>query len=132
MESGPDKEVKPSVGYYTQLLYGQNSGDRYLPAESKIDNNGNDVRSRIASSIVRDSPTGDLIIKLVNLLPAAVNSQLNLPADAKDKQAKVTVLSGDPDDQNAKPVEKALEASDKLSYTLPPYSFSVIRFSAKE
>ena len=88
--------------------------------------------SRIASSIVRDSQTGDLIIKLVNLLPAAVNSQLNLPADAKDKQAKVTVLSGDPDDQNAKPVEKALEASDKLSYTLPPYSFSVIRFSAKE
>ncbi len=127
-----NKEVKPSVGYYTQLLYGQNSGDRYLPAESKIDNNRNDVRSRIASSIVRDSPTGDLIIKLVNLLPAAVNSQLNLPADAKDKQAKVTVLSGDPDDQNAKPVEKALEASDKLSYTLPPYSFSVIRFSAKE
>ena len=54
-----NKEVKPSVGYYTQLLYGQNSGDRYLPAESKIDNNRNDVRSRIASSIVRDSKTGD-------------------------------------------------------------------------
>ena len=127
-----NKEVKPSVGYYTQLLYGQNSGDRYLPAESKIDNNRNDVRSRIASSIVRDSKTGDLIVKLVNLLPATVHSQLNLPEDVKDKQAKAIVLSGDPDDRNAKPVEKALTASEKLAYTLPPYSFSVIRFSAKE
>lgn len=127
-----NKEVKPSVGYYTQLLYGQNSGDRYLPAESKIDNSRNDVRSRIASSIVRDSKTGDLIIKLVNLLPVEVNTQMNLPADAKDKQAKAIVLSGDPDDRNAKPVEKALTASEKLAYTLPPYSFNVIRFSAKE
>lgn len=127
-----NKEVKPSVGYYTQLLYGQNSGDRYLPAESKIDNSRNDVRSRIASSIVRDSKTGDLIIKLVNLLSVEVNTQMNLPADAKNKQAKAIVLSGDPDDRNAKPVEKALTASEKLAYTLPPYSFNVIRFSAKE
>ena len=39
-----NREVKPTVGYYTQQLYGQNSGDTYLPADRKIDNPRQDVQ----------------------------------------------------------------------------------------
>ena len=61
-----NREVKPTVGYYTQQLYGQNSGDTYLPADRKIDNPRQDVQKRIGTSVVRDSKTGDWIVKLVN------------------------------------------------------------------
>lgn len=71
-----NREVKPTVGYYTQLLYGQNSGDSYLPADRKIDNPRQDVQKRIGTSVVRDSKTGDWIVKLVNLLPVPVKAKV--------------------------------------------------------
>lgn len=122
-----NQEVKPTVGYYTQLLYGQNSGDSYLPSESRIDNSRADVGKRIASSVVRDSRTGDIIVKLVNLLPVAVNAEVNLPAGIGGMQAALHVLSGKPDDREAKPVESTLEVSDAFPYRMPAYSLSVIR-----
>ena len=68
--------MKPTVGYYTQQLYGQNSGDTYLPADRKIDNPRQDVQKRIGTSVVRDSKTGDWIVKLVNLLPVPVKTKV--------------------------------------------------------
>ena len=63
-----NREVKPTTGYYVQKLYGQNAGNEYLPSKITLDNRDDQVRKRIASSIVRDSASGDVIVKLVNLL----------------------------------------------------------------
>lgn len=124
-----NQEVKPTVGYYAQLLYGQNSGDTYLPADRKIDNPRADVQKRIASSVVRDSRTGDLIIKLVNLLPVPVKTSVDCP-DMPSSEAVLKVLSGKPTDREAKPVESSLQVSGKFSYEMPAYSLSVIRIPA--
>ena len=124
-------EVKPTVGYYVQQMFGRNAGDTYLPADIKTDNSRADVRCRIASSVVTDSTTGDMTVKLVNLLPVEVNATLNLPEGAADGQAHLTVLKGSPADKAARPEESAISLGGRPAYTMPPYSFSVIRISDK-
>ena len=62
-----NREVRPTTGYYVQKLYGQNAGDHYIPSQINLDNQDGRVKLRVGSSIVRDSKTGDVIVKLVNL-----------------------------------------------------------------
>ena len=121
-------EVKPTVGYYTQLMYGQNTGTEYLPSEVKVNIRRESVRKRIGVSVVRDAHTGDMIVKLVNLLPVAASMEVELPSlEGMKKTAVKTVLAGDPKDKNARPVESAMEVSEKFAHELPAYSFTVIR-----
>lgn len=125
-----NKEVKPTVGYYTQQLFGQNSGDTYIPTERKVDNTRMDVQKRIASSVIRDSRTGDLIVKLVNLLPVSVKTALEFPGLA-NSSAVLHVLSGKPSDQHVRPQESTTNVSEKFDYEMPAYSLSVIRIPSQ-
>lgn len=55
------------------------------------------MQKRFASSIVRDSASGDVIVKLVNLLPVEVNTHVDLSGiGAVQPSAKRTVLTGKP------------------------------------
>lgn len=121
-------EVKPTVDYYVQQMYGQNAGSEYLPSVLTVDNRRHDVRSRVGVSVVKDGETGDLIVKLVNLLPVAVKADVEIPSLAgRQAEGQRTVLSGRPSDTNAIPVESAMEIGEKLPYEMPAYSFTVIR-----
>ena len=123
-----NSEVKPTVGYYTQLLYGQNAGTEYLASDVRVKTRQDAVKKRIGVSVVRDAHTGDMIVKLVNLLPVAAKMDVELPSlDGMKKTAVKTLLAGDPKDKNAKPVESTMEVSEKFAYELPAYSFTVIR-----
>lgn len=120
-------EVKPTVGYYVQKLYGQHSGDEYLTSKIELSDNRDDVQKRIAKSIVRDSKTGDVIVKLVNMLPVEVNAKLDLTGiNITNPVASRTLLTGTPDDKSAKPVSDSFNAGDNCK--LPAYSFTVLRF----
>ncbi len=125
-------EVKPTVGYYVQKLFGQNSGTKYIPSEIKLSENSEDAKLRVKMSVVKDEKTGDVILKLVNLLPKEVNSNIDLseiiPAQL---EADLTILKGKPDDKNARPEYKKIQVNNTLNYTLPAYSFSVIRLKTK-
>nr|WP_235891756.1 alpha-L-arabinofuranosidase C-terminal domain-containing protein [Flavobacterium gawalongense] len=119
-------EVRPTVGYEVQKLYGQNAGDQYIPSEISLSNNQENVKNRIALSVVRDSKSNDLIVKLVNLLPVAVNASVDLKnANLGNKEAVKTVLKGDPADRNAKPVVAACAVSELMNAELPAYSFTL-------
>lgn len=121
-------EVKPTVGYYTQLLYGQNAGTEYLPSDVQVKTRQDAVKKRIGVSVVRDEHTGDLIVKLVNLLPVSAKANIELPSlECMNKSAVKTVLAGGPKDKLAKPVESTLEVDESFVYELPAYSFTVIR-----
>lgn len=125
-------EVKPTVGYYVQKLYGQNAGDEYLTGNLKVTTHREDVRKRVAASVVRDSKTNEVMIKLVNLLPVPVKStidvnEINLPQTT----ASVTLLTGKPDDKEAKPVTSEIIISNEFTYEMPAYSFVVIRAKAQ-
>lgn len=121
-------EVKPTVDYYVQKMYGQNAGSEYLPSTLTVDNRRHDVRSRVGVSVVKDGESGDLVVKLVNLLPVAVKADVEIPSLAGHQAVgQKTVLSGRPSDTNAVPVESAMEIGEKFPYEMPAYSFTVIR-----
>ncbi|WP_114783354.1 alpha-L-arabinofuranosidase C-terminal domain-containing protein [Botryobacter ruber] len=121
-------EVKPTVGYEVQKLFGRNSGDEYLPSTVSLDNNQEAVSKRVAVSVVRDSKTNDVIVKMVNLLPVPVNSNLDLKAlGTTGTSAVKTTLQGKPGDRKLQPVETDVAVSELAQTELPAYSCTVIR-----
>jgi len=125
-------EVKPSVDYYVQQLYGHNTGNRYIPSAINLSNHQLPVKRRFGVSVVQDDKTGDLIIKLANLLPVDINSNLDLSKYDILGEARLTILQGEPPDENARPVEKSIEVSKNFNYQVPRYSFNVIRLSIEK
>lgn len=123
--------VNPSVDYYVQMLYGRNSGDRYVPAQATLDSEDEAVRVRVGHSIVLDSKTGDYILKFVNLLPVSVKAQANITGlkGVKNKVADAMVLTGAPTDKDVKPVAKQVKVPSDgvINYEMPAYSFTVVR-----
>lgn len=125
-------EVKPTVNYHVQRLFGQHAGDQYIPVEVMLSNNEDGVRKRIATSVVSDSKTGDLILKLVNVLPVAVNSTIDLEGyGINHENAEMIVLAGNPDDKNLTPEKTKLTVSESLIAELQPYSLTVIRLKTE-
>lgn len=126
-----NREVKPTTGYYVQKLYGQNAGDSYIPSEVRLDNPDSRVKIRIGSSIVRDSKTGDWIVKLVNFLPVGVEADIHLPGiGTVHPSAERTVLTGTPE-ATPVPVTDTIEVGESFKQQLPAYSFTVIRLKIK-
>jgi alpha-L-arabinofuranosidase len=124
--------VKPTVGYEVQKLYGNNSGNEYLPGTINVSNNQDAVKNRIAYSIIRDTKSKDVVVKLVNLLPVAVKSSIDLKdINLASTKAIKTVLQGNPDDRDVKPISTDFTVSDKFNIELAPYSFTVIRIKIK-
>lgn len=123
-----NSEVKPTTGYQVQKLYGQHSGDLYVTNSLSVPTRDDKVRKRIASSVVRDSKTGDLIVKLVNLLPVSIKTQVKMNAfELMESKAKRIVLTGKTDGKNLKPVEDQIAVNTDFPCELPAYSFTVIR-----
>lgn len=115
-------------GYYTQMIFGNNSGDSYITNHLHIDNRNEDVRKRIATSTVYDSLTGDLIIKMVNLLPTEVNTTIEAnDCNIHNTTASCTILTGNPTDRNSVPSTHTIEVTGLFDYKMPPYSFTTIR-----
>ena len=119
-------EVKPTVGYYVQKLFGENTGDEYIASRVQLSDNHDKVRKRVACSVVRDNASGDLIIKLVNLLPVSVKVDLSGFQAGNNSWTKTT-LSGTPEDKSSRPVAGTLSAGAVKSLEIPAYSFTVLR-----
>jgi alpha-L-arabinofuranosidase len=124
-------EVKLTEGYYVQQLFGQNSGDFYVQNELKISNNDENVHKQIAASVVRESKSGDLILKLVNILPVEINAKIETNSVDKPLSAVKTVLAGKPQDKNIKPEVSSIAVNGNFNCQLPPYSLTIIRLKYK-
>ncbi len=83
--------VYPSINYQVQRLFGANGGDTLLPA--KIE--GVETGVRLTCSAVRDSVSGEVILKVVNGEDRALTASVELAGgDAKDYHLVATVLTG--------------------------------------
>lgn len=121
-------EVKPTVGYYVQKLYGENAGDEYLSTSVRMDRQTDAVVKRLAVSTVIDTKSGDLIIKLVNMLPVAIKPTLTIKGhDLENTAITKVLLSGEPSSKTARPVVIQCDVNEMLGSELPPYSFTVYR-----
>ncbi len=125
-------EVFPTTDYYVQMLFGQNSGDLYLASSVKLSDSKKEIRKRVATSLVRDSKTGDYILKICNLLPVELHSKINLNGvPVQEGSATWQILTGKQDDEKAKPQSQSIVVGQTFDCTLPAYSFSVIRMKAE-
>ena len=128
-----NEEVKPTVGYYTQQMYGLNAGNEYFASTITLDNGLDAVKKRVGVSVVKNSVSGDYIVKLVNMLPVEVCSEVEFEGVAfVNSKAQKTVLTGSPSDENVTPLKEEMEMREHgFTYTLPSYSFTVIRIGRK-
>lgn len=124
--------VKPATGYYVQQLFGQNQGDQYIPAKAMFSVSAEKVKKRIAYSIVKDSKSNELIVKLVNLLPVRVTVSLEETLlQTGDAPVIKTVLQGRPDSREIRPVQSDISMKASSSIDLAPYSFTLLRMKLK-
>jgi alpha-L-arabinofuranosidase len=128
-----NSEVKQTVNYYVQKLYGENAGSAYIENSLTVSDPKETVCKRVAASLVRDEKSGDIIIKLANLLPVEVATKVKLNDAANlNAQAIQTTLTGKPGDKKSLPVVETIAVSDNFTITLPAYSFKVIRVLVKK
>jgi len=132
-------EVKPTPNYYVQKMYGQNPGDNYLYSQVKISEDNPEAAKRIGISTTTNNATGDVIIKLVNMLPVALNPSIELqnivPKDQDKYKDKVTytILSGKPDSKSIQQTSSTtFTTQEALSKPIPAYSFVVIRIPTQK
>jgi alpha-L-arabinofuranosidase len=118
-------EVKPTVNYEVQKLFGNNAGNEYLPSVLKLSNEDDAVKKRLAISVVRDTTDGAVVVKLVNGLPVAASVQIDLGNLAAGAKADKTVIKGQPNDKALPVTVTTSSIGNVLEDTLPPYSFTV-------
>lgn len=124
--------VYPTISYEVQRLFGHNAGDTLLPAHLA----GGAAEVRLTCSVVRDSATGDVIVKLVNGEERAFTVHVVLGgAPAPRGPAVATVLTGaDADVANedgrppaARAAVEEFTAGAAFDRTLPAHSLTVLR-----
>lgn len=124
-------QVSPSVNYEVQRLFMHNSGDAYL--DSTLTAEGNDL----ACSTVRDSKSGDLIVKVVSRSTQPVKIQLKLKDIPKiSTSGTLTVLTGDPMTENkfgvppvVQPKSWTVQVPAEMELEVPPMSLAVLRIA---
>jgi len=127
-------KIAPTVNYYVQQLFSLNYGDTYFDNVVSLPKD-----STVAASCVRNSKTGKVILKLVNVGKTAqqVNVDLSSFSGLKTDAIK-TILTGTADDkntfekpQNVVPVKYAIKLKRKFEYKLPAMSLVVIELKTK-
>ncbi|MGI4863832.1 MAG: alpha-L-arabinofuranosidase C-terminal domain-containing protein [Janthinobacterium lividum] len=125
--------------YYVQQLYARNKGTRVLPVAMPGGvKNGTD---NLFASAVADEPAGEVVVKLINYSSSPRPVSLDLAgAKGLGKTGKAQVMAADLQTQNSLDQPKMLVpqtstfalSGAKVSYTLAPYSFTVLRLPAKK
>lgn len=115
-------EVRPTVNYRVQRLFGENAGAEYRPSALTVDTSDRAVRARVAASVTADAD-GASIVKLVNILPAPVSIK-GIPVAG---DAEITTLTGCADSRSDYSLAARRQAVEG-SVVLPPYSFVIIRY----
>lgn len=124
-------EVKPTTDYETMRLYGENGGDIYLDNVLDTDSDNDKVKARVAASVVKDSKSGDVIVKLVNLLPVETTVDVDITSEIPGEnplQSVRTVMTGTPSQSKASvKTDRVGLPSGHFLAPLPAYSFTIIR-----
>jgi len=122
-----------SVNYFVQQMFGQNAGDMVLPASVVPASSA----TNLAVSCVRDSKSGEVILKLVNVGPVAHSVRVELSgAERVGAQALKTELRGDPSAVNTfenpaavAPATTTIAVGNSFTTEAAANSLTVIRLS---
>ncbi len=133
--------VSPS--YWVQKMFIANRGDVLLPTQIKNAprlGDGENAPDAVVASASRIDASGDIVIKLANVLDRPQPVQVDLQGETRlAPNAIVEVIAGAPDDVNTvaepnKLVSRKTEipvAGPKFTYELPATSVSVLRLKTR-
>ena len=134
-----------TCSYYVQQLFGQSAGQYYYGDCVTIENpdcatrwqglpegqNGGNLQDQ---SVVLNTKTRRLYVKLCNAGEEAKKVNVNLSRFGIKKTATKTVITGKPDDENnyeAQPIQpqtETIKAQKKFTLDLAPYSFVMLEY----
>lgn len=129
-------DILLTANYYVQRLFSINNGDVYLPHSVSLpDGAGVDIEKTFATSCVKNSSSGDIILKLVNVSQNAVQTRVDLSTSGPiETTAACTLLTGDSKAVNSfqnpglvVPATSNITVGETFVYEAPPYSLTVIR-----
>jgi alpha-N-arabinofuranosidase len=131
--------VYGTPNYYVQKLFGTNRGATILPV--MVDGSAKNGQGDLFTSASFDDRTGEVILKAINTASTSREVHVSLAgAKAVARSGKAIVLaSSDLKAENSfaeptkvAPVEKPFKmASSEFSYTLAPYSLTILRIGAR-
>lgn len=122
-----------TANYYVQRLFGQNGGDTFLAADVSPATSG------LSVSCVKDSGSGDMVLKMVNVSSNSVQAHIKLDGFGQGAaSASRTVLSGQPGAVNSfarprtvAPQTDTLTAGKSFDCEAPAHSLTVIRMPGR-
>jgi alpha-N-arabinofuranosidase len=123
-------QVFPSLNHAVHKLFGSHAGDTYLPTAVGADT------GRLAASTVRDSQTGDLILKIVNgddtarSLRVQFSGGKSLPATATQivfGAASADIVNEDGAPPAVSPQTTTINLSADFAYEAPANSLTILR-----
>lgn len=120
-----NEKIQKTPSYETQRLFSTYSGNRYIESSLAIDSVAG---HRVATSIVRDSNTGQVFMKIANVLPVELNITLDAQNIPVANVVRYEGIEGKPGQSTVKPDRGTyrIRPDGKMIITLPPYSFRVI------
>lgn len=129
-------KIYPTSNYYVQRAFGQNSGNEYIYSDLQV-NHSDEVRQRLDKSVVTDTQSGDIIIKIVSLLPKSSTMTIRLEdmddetLKAYESTAMLTVLAKEKDPDRGRDWDvnetRSINVGRTFTLEVPQYSLSVIR-----
>ncbi|MCA0232686.1 MAG: carbohydrate binding domain-containing protein [Bacteroidetes bacterium] len=130
-----NKRVSLTPNYHVQKMFTANQGDVYF--EDIISKDSKDTT--LAASCVRDSQTGDVILKMVNTGKIASALKVNLSAFKNLlPDAEQTVIFGEENTENTlekptniAPVSSTMKVTKGFEYVAPAMSLTVIRIKTQ-
>lgn len=130
-------EVFPSLNHTVQRLFGENAGDSYVVTRFEGDWAAG---ARLAASTVRDSATGEIVLKIVNGedTPQKIVTQFAGAAGLATSAQRIVFAGDNADLVNAdgqppvvQPKVEMVSVSPKFEYTAPANSFTIFRLRAQ-
>lgn len=114
--------VQTTASYETQRLFGTYTGNRYITNTLEADSV---VRSRVATSVVRDTQTGKTCLRVVNVLPKPLQLTLSTPQLAVGTRVSYEGFKGKPGDTRIERLKgtEPVRQDDALTVTVPAYGF---------
>ena len=128
-----------TCSYYVQQMFGQSSGNYYYGDCVKFEGDAADAIQPMegvhyGQSVILNTKTRQLFVKLVNASADAKKANINLSRFGIKKLATKTTIAGQPNDENnfdAQPIapkKEQIKAQKKFTLDLAPYSMVMLQY----
>ena len=129
-----------TCSYYVQQMFGQSAGQYYYGDCVRFEGDKAGViqpekDTHYGQSVVLNTKTRRLYVKLCNATNEKKLAHLNLSRFGNLKSGTKTLLCGQPEDKNnfdsqpITPVAEPFKAKSKTDLVLPPYSFTMLEIA---